>query len=212
MTSGSPGRPASLIAKVRRRLREHGLLSLVVGLLLRSRFQHSGWLIVKGGLPWPRVENHGGTITLGNCGLFCGVRFECWPGAVIRIGDGTYLNRGAEIVAGRSVTIGRDCKIARDVIIMDTDQHALPDVGLLIEPVEIGDRVWIGARAIVLKGVRVGDGSVIAAGAVVTRDVPPNAIVAGVPARVIATRASVALDEMGGNHHSQPPLTVAASS
>ena len=55
----------------------------------------------------------------------------------------------------------------------------------MTKPIEIGDHVWIGLRAIILKGVKIGNGSVIAAGAVVTRDVPPYSLVAGVPARVI---------------------------
>jgi len=145
---------------------------------------------VLGGLPLPSVENRGGMIELGNCGLFNGVRFECWQDATIRVGDGTYLNRGVEIVAARSVTIGRDCKIARDVIVMDTDQHELPGQGLIVAPVVIGDRVWIGARAIVLKGVTIGDDAIIAAGAVVTRDVPAGATVAGVPAKPLSQAPS----------------------
>jgi acetyltransferase-like isoleucine patch superfamily enzyme len=103
------------------------------------------------------------------------------------IGNGTYLNRNTEIVAARSVTIGRDCKIARDVIIMDTDQHELPDSGMIAKPVRIGDQVWIGSRAIVLKGVTIGPGAVVAAGSVVTKDVPARAVVAGVPARIVRT-------------------------
>lgn len=167
------------------------MLSLVIGQLMRPRFQRAGNLIIKGGLPFPSIENHGGRIEIGNCGLFNGVRFECWRGALIRIGSGTYLNRGTEIVAARSVTIGRDCMIARDVIVMDTDQHALPGRGLQVAPVDIGDRVWIGARAIVLKGVHIGDDAIVAAGAVVTRDVPPHGIAAGVPARItVRTSAS----------------------
>jgi acetyltransferase-like isoleucine patch superfamily enzyme len=168
-----------------RRLRTDGVLSVLLGLLLRSRFQQAGVLVIKGGWPFPTVDNYGGRIEIGNCGLFSGVRFECWRGALIRVGNGTYLNRGTEIVAGESVVVGRDCKIARDVIIMDTDQHALPGAGLTCAPVEIGDRVWIGARAIVLKGVHIGPDSVVAAGAIVTHDVAPGTIVAGVPARRI---------------------------
>ncbi|MBV9596820.1 MAG: hypothetical protein JOZ87_08145 [Chloroflexi bacterium] len=68
---------------------------------------------------------------------------------------------------------------------MDTDQHALTTGELLAEPVVIEDRVWIGARAIVLKGVTVGHDAVIGAGSVVTRDVPARAVVAGVPARLL---------------------------
>ncbi len=100
------------------------------------------------------------------------------------------MNRGAEIVAAERVTIGRDCKIARDVIIMDTDQHELPGQGLLVAPVVIEDRVWIGARAIILKGVTVGHDAIIAAGAVVTKDVPPHTVVAGVPAKSVSRTAS----------------------
>jgi acetyltransferase-like isoleucine patch superfamily enzyme len=97
------------------------------------------------------------------------------------------LNRGVEIVSAKSVTIGRDCKIARDVIIMDTDQHALPNGEFAVRPVEIGDRVWIGARAIVLKGVSIGHDSVIGAAAVVTHSVPPHSVVVGSAARVLRT-------------------------
>ena len=94
------------------------------------------------------------------------------------------------------MTIGRDCKIARDVLIMDTDQHPLPGTDLVVAPVVIEDRVWIGARAIVLKGVQIGHDSVVGAGAIVTRSVPPGSIVVGTAARVIRTldpgrRASV---------------------
>jgi acetyltransferase-like isoleucine patch superfamily enzyme len=132
----------------------------------------------------PSIDNRG-RIEVENCAFFTGVHLECWRDATIRIGNGTYLNRNAEIVAAKSVSIGRDCKIARDVIIMDTDQHALPNGDLVAEPVVIEDCVWIGARAIILKGVTIGHGAVIGAGSVVTRDVPPRAVVAGVPARIL---------------------------
>jgi acetyltransferase-like isoleucine patch superfamily enzyme len=159
-------------------------MSHLLGLWLRSRFQRAGILVVIGGLPLPSVHNLG-RIEVENCAFYPGVRIDCWPGGLIKIGNGTYLNRGTEIVAAREVIIGRDCKIARDVIIMDTDQHALPNRELVAEPVTIGDRVWIGARAIVLKGVHVGHDAVIAAGSVVTKDVPSASVVGGVPARIL---------------------------
>jgi acetyltransferase-like isoleucine patch superfamily enzyme len=108
---------------------------------------------------------------------------------VIQIGNGTYLNRGTELVAARQITIGRDCKIARDVIVMDTDQHALPNGELIAKPVRIEDRVWIGARAIILKGVTIGHDAVIGAGSVVTHDIPAHSIAAGAPARVLRHQA-----------------------
>ncbi len=167
------------------RLRSAGPMSHLLGLCLRLHFQRAGIVVVRGGWPFPSVENHGGRIEVENCAFFSGVRLECWPGALIRIGNGTYLNRNTEIVAATSVTIGRDCKIARDVIIMDTDQHPLPDGTLRAAPVSIGDRAWIGARAIVLKGVTIGHDAIVGAGSTVTKDVPPGAVVAGVPAQIL---------------------------
>lgn len=167
------------------RIRASGFWAHVLGLWLRRNLQQAGIIVVRGGWPFPIVENHGGRIEVENCAFFSGVRLECWRGATIRIGNGTYLNRGVEIVAARSVTIGKDCKIARDVIIMDTDQHALPGRTLDSKPVDIGDRVWIGARAIILKGVTIGHDSVVGAGAVVTKDVPPHSVVVGPAAHVV---------------------------
>jgi acetyltransferase-like isoleucine patch superfamily enzyme len=178
------------IGRIITRIRQYGLLGYLLGLWLRPQFQQAGVLLVRGGLPLPSIENRGGRIEVGNCALFSGVRLECWNGARIRVGAGTYLNRGVEIVAGGSVTIGRDCKIARDVIIMDTDQHPLPEGELVVRPVNIGDRVWIGARAMVLKGVDIGHDSVIGAGAIVTRSVPPHSTVVGTAARILRTHST----------------------
>jgi acetyltransferase-like isoleucine patch superfamily enzyme len=176
-------RPA-VAQRVRRRLTRSGVREHLLGLWLRRHFQRAGIIVVRGWLPFPSVENRG-RIEVENCAFFPGVRLECWQGATLRIGNGTYLNRNTEIVAAQEVTIGRDCKIARDVMIMDTDQHPLPDGQLETAPVTIEDRVWIGARSIVLKGVTIGHDAVIGAGSVVTKDVPPRAIAAGVPARVL---------------------------
>ncbi|MFB6363167.1 acyltransferase [Paenibacillus elgii] len=106
------------------------------------------------------------------------------PGAEIVIGDRTYINRRSEIMTKNKVSIGSDCAISWDVSIMDTDFHAIdgqPDTA----PVTIGNNVWIGCKAVILKGVSIGDGAVIAAGSVVTKDIPPRCVAAGVPAKVI---------------------------
>ena len=111
--------------------------------------------------------------------FFPGVRLEVGKGGRLSIGTGTYLNRDTEVVAWKEVAIGRDCMIGWDVLIMDTDQHPLPGRGLDNRPVRIGDGVWIGARATILKGVTIGDGAIVGACAVVTRDVPAGAVVTG---------------------------------
>ena len=105
--------------------------------------------------------------------------------AVLTLNSG-FCNEGVQITCAKSVTIGRGCAIARDVIIRDYDAHQLLNTGH--EPakaVSIGEHVWIGTRSVILKGVTLGDGVVVAAGAVVTKDVPARCLVAGVPARVI---------------------------
>jgi acetyltransferase-like isoleucine patch superfamily enzyme len=177
-------RPRVTARRLRLRLAKSNVWAHVLGLLLRRHFQKAGIVVVQGLWPFPSIDNRG-RIEVENCAFFPGVHLECWEGATIRVGNGTYLNRNTELVAARSIRIGRDCKIARDVIVMDTDQHALPSGELIAEPVTIEDRAWIGARAIILKGVTIGHDAVVGAGSVVTRDVPPRAVVAGVPARVL---------------------------
>jgi acetyltransferase-like isoleucine patch superfamily enzyme len=117
--------------------------------------------------------------------LYGGVRFYLdRDGAAIEIGDSTIVNRRTEICSEERVTIGSRCMISWDVLITDTDFHQLEDRPVSA-PVLIGDHVWICARATILKGVTIGDGAVIAAGAVVTQDVPAGCVVAGVPARIV---------------------------
>lgn len=170
-----------------KRIFEVGILDLLLGFLLRRSFAVAGVLKVTPGWPLPRIINTGGRIEAESCRFFPGVRIECWQGAVLKIGKGTYFNRGTEIVASHAISIGADCKIARDVIIMDTDQHPLDATGLQMKPVVIEDRVWLGSRAIVLKGVCIGHDSIVGAGAVVTKSVPPYSVVVGPAAKVMRT-------------------------
>jgi tetrahydrodipicolinate N-acetyltransferase len=116
-----------------------------------------------------------------------GVRVVVDGGELV-IGHATNVNGLTKILVAESVRIGRDCTVSWDVQILDNDFHAITVDGEArpaVAPVRIGDRVWIGTRALVLKGVTIGDGAVVAAGAVVTRDVPAGAIVAGTPAKVV---------------------------
>lgn len=125
----------------------------------------------------------------------------------IEIGIGTYGVGQDTVLLFRSddhVTIGRYCSIARGVTIIASGEHNYQAVanypfaamfdGTIDRdtyrkgPVNIGHDVWIGAHALILSGVRIGHGAVVAAGSVVSRDVPPYAIVAGVPARILKYR------------------------
>ena len=168
---------------------EIGLLDLFIGLCIRGSFTRAGVLRVTPGWPLPKIINRGGQVDAGDCRFSARVRIECWKGAVVNIGKGTFLNRGVEIIASKSVYIGTDCKIARDVIIMDTDQHSIDGSNIQMKPVRIEDRVWLGARAIVLKGVSIGHDSVIGAGAIVTKSVPPFSLLVSPAASVIMTRS-----------------------
>jgi len=104
--------------------------------------------------------------------------------ASIIIGNNSYINRRSEICCKKSVEIGNDCAISWDVVITDSDYHNFMS-SESTKSVVIGNHVWIGAKSIILKGVNIGDGAVIAAGSVVNKDVPPNVLVAGSPAKII---------------------------
>jgi acetyltransferase-like isoleucine patch superfamily enzyme len=100
--------------------------------------------------------------------------------------NGGYCNADIQIVCSQKISIGQGCAIARDVIIRDTDAHEILNSDHAnTQAVSIGEHVWIGSRAMIMKGVTVGDGAVIAAGAIVTKNVPRRCLVAGVPAKVI---------------------------
>jgi acetyltransferase-like isoleucine patch superfamily enzyme len=111
-------------------------------------------------------------------------------GAVIEVGAGTFFSNNVQVIAESRVTIGERCLISDGVLIMDSDAHALSAAGRhhqapLISPVHIEDNVFIGSRSIILKGVTIGKDSVIGAGSVVVRSIPPGVIAAGNPAKVI---------------------------
>lgn len=120
------------------------------------------------------------------------------PNSLITIGSDTGLS-GTVVCAAVEVSIGKRCLIGSDVMIFDTDFHALVPLprrylnvawNEISSPVYIGDDVFIGARSIVCKGVTIGNGSVVGAGSVVTRDIPAMKVAAGNPARVIGEVAT----------------------
>jgi len=112
-------------------------------------------------------------------------------GARLEIGDRTFINYGTSICSTQSIRIGNDCSIGSHCILLDNDFHSLEverrSVAPPSAPIVLGDNVWLGVRVTVLKGVHIGDGAVVGAGSVVTKNIPPRSLAAGVPARVIRT-------------------------
>lgn len=137
----------------------------------------------------PRVLNSG-TIKIGNVVRIWStvnrVRLAVGKGATLTIGDNCRIN-GPTISASHRIEIGNNCRIAPHVIIMDSDFHDVNDRladgkgGSII----IKDDAWVATRAMILKNVTIGKGSIVASGAVVTKDVPDYCVVGGVPAKVI---------------------------
>jgi acetyltransferase-like isoleucine patch superfamily enzyme len=102
------------------------------------------------------------------------------------LGERVFINTGSTVVATHSIVVGDDCLIGDLVAIFDSDYHPMePSSPTRTAPVRLGANVWVGRSAVILPGVTIGDHAVIAAGSIVTSDVPAKTLVAGVPARPI---------------------------
>jgi acetyltransferase-like isoleucine patch superfamily enzyme len=148
------------------------------------------------------------TLTQNPAGVFqATVLAACRPGAELIIGNDVGIS-GATLYAWKRLEIGDGVLVGAGAVVYDTDFHSL-DAGqrrrndnsqVGVAPVVIEPDVWLGARSMVLKGVRIGRGAVVAAGAIVTKDVPAGTIVAGVPAKVVGQAAA----RGGGATHPSP--------
>jgi acetyltransferase-like isoleucine patch superfamily enzyme len=155
--------------------------------------------------------------TDGLCFICPGVQLEIGPRAVLRMGRWSWIGHGSKvrvhegevsigaktvlgqectISAYQHVSIGRECILADRVMLIDFD-HGVTEVerpiraqGIYKRDVRVGNNVWMGYGACVLRGVSVGENSIVGTNAVVTRDVPDNAVVGGVPARVLRLRGA----------------------
>jgi acetyltransferase-like isoleucine patch superfamily enzyme len=141
----------------------------------------------------PHVENRGRILIGSRVRLnsnWAPVELVTARGGVIEIGDGVFINYGTLISAtGSRVHIGHQVMVGNYCIIADTEIPGIgePPNGPLLgaRPVEIGDRAWLAARVTVLPGARIGAGAVIAAGSVVSGEIPDGAVGGGIPARIL---------------------------
>jgi acetyltransferase-like isoleucine patch superfamily enzyme len=139
----------------------------------------------------PSLSNEGGTLVIGDSVMFAApvtpIRLELRAGAFLGIGDETFLNDGVWLGCTQSIHIGRRVLIGPGVRCLDNDYHGLYRRRVLppARPITIEDDAWLAANCLILPGVAVGRGAVVAAGSVVVRDVEPYTVVAGNPARPI---------------------------
>jgi len=137
--------------------------------------------------------NNQGTLLIGDrVRLASGVstlELSVGPHATLEIGDRVLINHGCSIGATKLVRIGQRCNIGSQVILIDNAFHEIDparrDEQPEPAPVILEENVWLAARVIVLPGVTIGKNSVVGAGSVVTRDIPPDVLAAGIPAKVI---------------------------
>jgi acetyltransferase-like isoleucine patch superfamily enzyme len=147
-----------------------------------GNFETSEWLVHK-----KNYLRNNGRISIGeDSTITAGYRIVC-DGEII-IGNNTYVNPNCEWSISHKLTIGDDCAISWDVKIMDHDRHRILNQDKpSFFPISIGNHVWIGMNVTILKGVTIGDNSVIGTGSVVVNNIPANTFAAGTPARVVRT-------------------------
>lgn len=132
-----------------------------------------------------KIGQNAAFVLSGNEGIYSGCRICVNDNATLQIAGDGYINYRTQIDCFNSIKIGKGTIISKEVMIRDSDNHTVStNTAGMSQPIVIGNHVWIGMRAIILKGVTIGDGAVIAAGAVVTHDIPPRCIAAGIPATV----------------------------
>jgi acetyltransferase-like isoleucine patch superfamily enzyme len=146
-----------------------------------------------------------GKVSVGDSVMLSGgVRLLGIENGTIKMGNHIYIGADATISSTSSVELGSDVVISPYVLIIDHDGYGLDGNSAVEKSVRIGNHVWIGIRAIILKGVAVGDNSIVGAGAVVTKDVEPNTIVAGNPARKIRNTTGYTITSRGPIYYPSP--------
>lgn len=143
------------------------------------------------GKKWNKIDNgftsivikKRGELNADNFTVYSGCRITIKENAKLSVKSG-YINFNGVINCAKEISIGNDVAIANGVIIRDNDGHVVGK-SESVKPISIGNHVWIGTNAIILKGVNIGNNVVIGAGAVVTKDVPDNSVAVGNLAKII---------------------------
>ena len=135
------------------------------------------------------IQTHSSLTTGEKSMMISGGTLVLFSGGDLTIGNNVLLNNNCEIYCSNKIVIGNDTVISNNCVIRDSDIHKILGKSYS-KPISVGNHVWVGTNCIILKGVSIGDGAVIAAGSVVTNDVPPNSLVAGNPAVVIRKNVS----------------------
>ena len=167
----------------------HKSARIIMGERSFLEINHQDYLLDKGSDCRIELDENATLHICGNVSLHRNSVLHLHQGANLTIGSNTYLN-GTIVDCCGTITIGGDCAIAGGVKILDNTWHEFSNGKQSCLPVTIGNSVWIATVAIILPGVRLGDGCVVGAGAVVTHDVPDNCLVAGVPAKIIRRNVS----------------------
>src|SRR3954449_2092604 len=181
----------------------------------RNKMLTPGYALLLARWVWLKLRWRGRLVTDGVCFVCPRVKFEigkdakvhlgrwCWLGhgtkvraheGEVRIGAKTVIGQECTISAFQHVSVGRECILADRVMLIDFDhgvvetERPVREQGIYKQDVRVGHNVWVGYGAAFLRGVTVGDNSVVGTYAVVTGDVPDNAVVGGVPARILRMR------------------------
>ena len=173
------------------------IVKIYVRQFLEPQFDYLG----RGGAYFkPRyIKVFGGNVSIDDYPTLIGskdahIQFTSWDigkhKGEIKIGKYCLITPGVRIMSAKSIVIGDACMIAHGAYISDADWHGIYDRAEPVgnaKPVVFEDNVWIGDSAIICKGITIGKNSIVGAGAVVTKDVPPNSIFAGNPAKLVKT-------------------------